>query len=160
MKPDSQPVESKQFPFHLPVPWAYVLTYLLGAALEWLFPFDLAPRNWVGYLGLALFALGAMIAGWGWTTFFKAGTTTIPGRRSSELVTWGPYRFTRNPMYIGLTIAYLGEAGILCQVWPVVLLPLTLGFVNWIVIPVEESRLEEVFGLEYQRYKRNVRRWL
>src|SRR5262249_31405035 len=85
---------------------------------------------------------------------------TVPGRASSVLVTWGPYRFTRNPMYVGLTLAYLGEVGILQQTWPVVLLPLTVAYVNWIVIPVEEAKLKEVFGDEYERDQARERRWV
>jgi protein-S-isoprenylcysteine O-methyltransferase Ste14 len=107
-----------------------------------------------------LFAIGTSIAGWGLLTFRRAHTTTVPGKASSQLVTWGPYRFSRNPMYVGLTLAYLGEAGILRQVWPVILLPLTIMYVNWIVIPLEESKLREVFGEEYERYRTRVRRWL
>lgn len=63
-------------------------------------------------------------------------------------------------MYVGLTVAYLGEAGMLKQVWPVVLLPLTIAYLNWIVIPVEEARLHEVFGEEYEQYQARVRRWV
>jgi protein-S-isoprenylcysteine O-methyltransferase Ste14 len=107
-----------------------------------------------------LFATGAAIAGWGWLTFRRTRTTTVPGRASSSLVTWGPYRFTRNPMYLGLTLAYLGEAGILRQTWPVMLLPLTVAYVNWVVIPVEEAKLKEVFGEKYERYRARVRRWV
>jgi protein-S-isoprenylcysteine O-methyltransferase Ste14 len=59
--------------------------------------------------GGILFAIGAFIAGWGLVIFRRARTTTIPGRVSSQLVTWGPYRFSRNPMYVGLITAYLGE---------------------------------------------------
>ena len=57
------------------------------------------------------------------------------------LVTAGPYHFTRNPMYLGLTIAYLGEAGALLEVWPLPFLVLVLAYVNWCVVPVEEGRL-------------------
>lgn len=154
------PASAPRLPFHFPVPWVYVLMYLVGVAMEWLVPFGLAQRRWIAYCGLGVFVLGAMIAGWGWLTFFKADTTTIPGRKSSELVTWGPYRHTRNPMYLGLAIAYLGEAGLLCQVWPVLFLPLVLAYVNWFVIPVEEARLSEVFGAKYGEYRNSVRRWL
>lgn len=65
----------------------------------------------------------AVIAGCGLVLFRKAKTTTVPGKLSGKLVTRGPYRFTRNPMYVGLILAYLGEAGLLKQIWPVVLLP-------------------------------------
>jgi protein-S-isoprenylcysteine O-methyltransferase Ste14 len=107
--------------------------------------------------GGVLFVVGAAIAGWGWLTFRRARTTTVPGQKPSLMVTWGPYRFSRNPMYVGLTLAYLGEAGLLQQLWPVILLPLTVAYV---VIPVEEGKLREVFGEEYTGYQARVRRWL
>jgi len=63
-------------------------------------------------------------------------------------------------MYVGLIVAYLGEAGILRQFWPVILLPLTIAYVNWTVIPLEEAKLKEVFGSDYDRYRSRVRRWI
>lgn len=147
---------------HVPVPWVFVLTYLAGVGLEHAVRSSVArPASPViGLAGGALFLIGAVIAGWGLMTFRKARTTTVPGERSAQLVTWGPYRFTRNPMYVGLTLAYLGEVGMLHHVWPVVLLPCVLAYVNWIVIPLEESRLGEVFGAEYVEYQARVRRWI
>jgi protein-S-isoprenylcysteine O-methyltransferase Ste14 len=147
---------------HIPVPWMYVLAYLLGVCVELTrrpyVPIDPFPGGIV--TGGVLMVLGLVIAGWGWITFFRARTTTVPGRTSSSLVTWGPYRFTRNPMYVGLAIAYLGEAGIQRQVWPIAFLPLLLAYVNWVVIPVEEAKLKEVFGDAYDQYRSRVRRWL
>ena len=147
---------------HVPVPWVFVLTYLAGVGIERAFRSAVArPASpLVGVAGGALFVVGAVIAGWGLMTFRKAHTTTVPGERSAQLVTWGPYRFTRNPMYTGLTLGYLGEAGLLHHVWPVVLLPCVLAYVNWIVIPLEESRLGEVFAAEYAAYQARVRRWI
>jgi protein-S-isoprenylcysteine O-methyltransferase Ste14 len=146
---------------HVPVPWVFVLTYLAGLIVE---------RTGVSFkgsnllhgtvvIGGVLFGVGVVIAGWAQWLFRKARTTTVPGQRSASLVTSGPYRFTRNPMYVGLTLAYLGEAGMLRQLWPIVLLPLTIAYLNWVVIPVEESRLHEVFGQDYARYRARVRRW-
>jgi protein-S-isoprenylcysteine O-methyltransferase Ste14 len=146
----------------IPVPWVFILTYILGAVLEQLFPLrpgDWAPRGLI-VAGAVVFGIGAVIAGWGLVTFRVARTTTVPGKASSRLVSWGPYRFTRNPMYIGLVIAYLGEAAILRQLWPVFLLPLIVAYVNWLVIPVEEAKLKEVFAEEYDQYRARVRRWL
>jgi protein-S-isoprenylcysteine O-methyltransferase Ste14 len=147
----------------IPVPWVFVLTYLVGVAFEIAWPFQVRvgvrPRVALA-AGGAVFAVGAFIAGWGLLTFRRARTTTVPGRVSSQLVTWGPYRFSRNPMYVGLVVAYLGEAVILRQIWPVALLPLTVAYVNWGVIPVEQSKLEEAFGEQYVQYRERVRRWL
>ena len=146
----------------VPVPWVFVLCYLAGVGLERVFPTGLfanAPRASTT-AGVVLFALGVLIAGWGWMLFHKARTTTVPGRSSATLVDYGPYRFTRNPMYVGLTLAYLGEAGLLQQLWPVVTLPLMLAYLNWIVIPVEETKLTDVFPVDYERYRSRVRRWI
>ena len=147
---------------HIPVPWVFVLTYLAGAGLEFCVPLQRwnEAASGIRLTGAGLFAVGATIAGWSLLIFHKSRTTTVPGRTSSKLVTWGPYRFSRNPMYVGLTIAYLGEAGILKQLWPILLLPLTVAYLNWIVLPVEEARLTGAFGGDYQRYQAKVRRWI
>ena len=147
----------------IPVPWVFILAYLAGAALESAWPTHMGAqvsRNTTQALGAVVFVLGATIAAWGLVTFRRARTTTVPGEVSSQLVTWGPYRFSRNPMYVGLAIAYLGEASILRHVWPLVFLPLTISYVNWIVIPVEQAKLAEVFGEQYTEYRKRVRRWL
>jgi protein-S-isoprenylcysteine O-methyltransferase Ste14 len=145
----------------VPVPWVFVLTYLLGVVLEHVHHGTISPTAALvsKTAGAVLFTVGAVIAGWGLVLFGKAKTTTVPGKLSGKLVTWGPYRFTRNPMYVGLVLAYLGEAGLLKQIWPVVLLPFTVAYINWTVIPVEEAKLEEAFPNEYKQYRLRVRRW-
>lgn len=147
----------------VPVPWIFVLAYLVGALLERLVRLDLGvavPRVASLTLGTALFAAGALIAGWALAIFHRAGTTTVPGERSNRLVERGPYRFTRNPMYVGLTLAYLGEAALLRQFWPMPLLVLVIAYLQGTVIPLEEARLREVFGEAYEAYCDRVRRWL
>ena len=146
----------------IPVPWVFVLTYLIGLLAEQFFPLTVnsQPLATLSIIGGVLFLLGAVIAGWGLVIFNRARTTTVPVRTSLLLVTWGPYRFSRNPMYVGLSLAYLGEAGMLHHLWPVVLLPLTIAYLNWIVIPVEEGKLEEAFGSTYEQYQRRVGRWV
>lgn len=144
----------------IPVPWVYVATYLVGALLELVAPTGVMNRPPFGIVGAALFALGAAFAGWGWAIFKRAGTTRVPGERSARLVWWGPYRISRNPMYVGLTVAYLGEAGLLGHLWPVLCLPIVLVYVDRVVIPLEETRLHEAFGDDYDRYRSTVRRWL
>src|SRR5262245_58779157 len=122
-----QPGGSGKSPFQLllrvPVPWVFVLTYLVGAGLEHVHRSytGASPLSGVQIAGAVLFLMGAALAGWSLLLFRKARTTTVPGKASSQLVTWGPYRFTRNPMYVSLSFAYLGEAGLLKQVWPVLL---------------------------------------
>jgi protein-S-isoprenylcysteine O-methyltransferase Ste14 len=151
-------------PFRLlmrvPVPWVFILGYLIGAGLSNLFPFSAQSPVFFKICGAALFLTGAALAGWGLYVFHKAHTTTIPGKTSTRVVTWGPYRFIRNPMYTGLVLAYIGEAGLLVQFWPLLILALVVAYVNRVVIPVEEARLKEDFGSEYEQYRARVRRWL
>jgi protein-S-isoprenylcysteine O-methyltransferase Ste14 len=149
---------------HIPVPWVFVLGYLLGIGLQ----FTILPRphysamtsHVISAFGAVLFAFGAFIAGWGLLLFHKARTTTTPGKASNTFVTRGPYRFTRNPMYVGLILAYVGEMGILVQIAPIVPLLLVIAYVNGIVIPVEETQLLGLFGEDYAQYCNRVRRWV
>jgi len=148
---------------HVPVPWVFILAYLVGVGLQILFPFgtrsaDILFVSTIG--GVVLFLMGAALAAWSLFIFHKAHTTTTPGETSTKLVTSGPYRFSRNPMYWGLIFAYVGEAGLLAQVWPLLILPFTVAYINWIVIPVEEARLKEDFGSEYEQYCAKVHRWI
>ena len=146
----------------IPVPWVFFLAYLAGVGLEAVcfrsHFFRATPL--LMEAAATVFLAGAALAAWAWLLFRKAKTTRVPGQASSAMVAWGPYRFTRNPMYVGLAVAYLGEAGILRQLWPVLLLPLVLAYLNWIVIPVEEEKLREVFGSRYEEYQSRVGRWL
>lgn len=145
----------------VPVPWVFIVTYLIGVAIERAAPrFWGAPPHGSKTAGALFLAVGAAIAVWGQVLFRQAHTTTVPGETSSKLITSGPYRLSRNPMYVGLVLAYLGEAGVLQQVWPVILLPLIVAYLNWVVIPVEEARLRDAFGAAYDRYRASVRRWL
>ncbi|HUB81911.1 MAG TPA: isoprenylcysteine carboxylmethyltransferase family protein [Bryobacteraceae bacterium] len=139
-----------------------MLGYLLGAALEVVFLPPRAARgsHLIGAAGVAFFVVGALLAGWAWMIFHRQGTTRVPGEASTALVTLGPYKVTRNPMYVGLTLAYIGEAGIQRQIVPLATLLLVLAYANWVVIPIEENRLRAVFGPAYDSYRRKVRRWL
>jgi protein-S-isoprenylcysteine O-methyltransferase Ste14 len=110
--------------------------------------------------GFILVGVGVIVAFSAVGIFKKASTTTVPFETPSALVTSGPYRFTRNPMYVGLALIYLGVAGTRAEIWPLILLPLVLAYVNFVVIPVEERRLHGVFGDAYQEYGARVRRWL
>lgn len=155
-----------QRPFRLlmriPVPWVFQLVFLVGAALQFLLPTTPSPQfaSWTRAGGVALLFVGVLLAGWSLLIFRGERTTTVPGAVSKALVVRGPYRLSRNPMYLSLVLANLGEAGVLAQVAPVFLLPLVVAYITWIVIPVEESKLNEAFGEIYQRYRASVGRWL
>ena len=148
---------------NIPVPWVFVLGYLLGLIPQFIVPIIIHSQKAIKVIkisGGSLFIAGAFLATWSLLIFRKARTTTTPGQTSNKLVTSGPYRISRNPMYVSLTLAYLGEAGLLVQLWPVIVLPLTLAYINLIVIPLEEEVLRRDFRGEYENYCLRVRRWL
>jgi protein-S-isoprenylcysteine O-methyltransferase Ste14 len=148
---------------HLPVPWVFVLGYLIGVGLQLLVPVKAGSSPAIDLLpiaGAVLFVAGVGLAGWSLILFARARTTTVPGDPSNVLMTRGPYRITRNPMYVGLVLAYLGEAGMLLQIWPLLPLLLVVVYVNWFVIPTEERTLQQGFSERYCRYCTRVRRWI
>jgi protein-S-isoprenylcysteine O-methyltransferase Ste14 len=103
---------------------------------------------------LGLVGLPAVLA------FHRARTSPNPFRPSSALVTTGPYRFSRNPMYVGITLLYAGVALWVNTVWPLLFLPGILIVMYYGVIVLEEAYLERIFGDEYRQYARRVRRWV
>lgn len=110
--------------------------------------------------GALLGFAGSSLGMWGAYTLHHAGTTVRPDRPVSALVTNGPFRYSRNPLYLALTTIYLGitiYAGIL---WPFVTLIPALAVVNWKIVHREESYLESRFGDNYRAYKERVRRYI
>ena len=142
-----------------PPPVIYALGLSIGIRLQRWFPHAMLPSPWARPLALLFFALGlagvaAVIA------FRRAGTSPNPYRPSSQLVTTGIYRISRNPMYVGFTLWYLAAACWTNNLWLFVLLPIVLLVMLYGVILREEAYLERQFGDEYRAYRKRVRRWL
>jgi protein-S-isoprenylcysteine O-methyltransferase Ste14 len=110
--------------------------------------------------GVALFLAGMFVAGAGVARFRDARTEIRPWLASTALVTTGIYRFTRNPMYLGLTLSYAGLSLLADSVLALACLIPLLVVIIYAVIRREEHYLEVTFGEEYRAYKRKVRRWL
>lgn len=142
-----------------PPPLIYLAGFLVGLALERShpLPIDSAVRAIMGIAGvlvwLVLFASAV-------AAFRRAHTTLIPNQPATAFVTRGPYRFTRNPMYISLVALYLGLAALLSSWWPVGLLPIVVALIDRLVIVREERYLAGAFPVEYRAYTQHVRRWL
>ena len=92
--------------------------------------------------------------------FIRRGTPVNPARAARALVTDGPYRFTRNPMYLGMACAYAGAALAAGALWSLAVLPAVLLVVDRVIIAREERHLVARFGDQYERYRRSVRRWI
>lgn len=143
-----------------PPPLIYLVPLAVGLVLHFLFPIRFMPQG-AGYLlGGLLIAIALVISVSAERMMRKAHTSVKPTVPTTALVVTGPFRFTRNPLYLGLTLFYAGIAILAQAVWALVLLPVVLVVVQRGVIEREERYLEQRFGAEYTRYKRSVRRWL
>jgi protein-S-isoprenylcysteine O-methyltransferase Ste14 len=111
-------------------------------------------------VGLILVVLGFALAVFSVRTFTRAGADVVPGHPATTLVTHGPYRVTRNPIYIGFTLAYFGIAILATSVWMLFLLVPLLIVLQRGVVEREESYLNAKFGEAYDKYKARVPRWL
>ncbi len=115
-----------------------------------------------GILSTTFLLAGALFAVLGVLAFSKADTTVNPTRpeASSVLVTWGVYRYTRNPMYVGFLFMLVGWGLYLSNAYALVFTAGFVGYMNRFQIQPEEKALESIFGAEFLAYKNRVRRWL
>jgi len=143
-------------------PLVYAGLFVVGYVAHRVVPLRLwgDPPPVARLVGWALVAAGVLLAASAVVLFRRAGTTPNPTRPTTALVLHGPYRFTRNPMYVGLSLCYLGAALLVNSIWPLLLFPALIVLVQrWVIAP-EEAYLERKFGAEYRAYRARVRRWL
>lgn len=141
----------------------FALTFLAGVGLGRLWPLGHVLRSYAPItngLGFALLGCGVLLSATAMASLARARTTILPHRHPGHLVVAGPYRISRNPMYIGVILTFLGLAGLTQLLWPAILLPLPVLWLDRLVIPFEELRLQAAFGPEFGAYRRRVRRWL
>ena len=142
-------------------PLAWALAVVAGFALDWLMPLDFVPEDWpAGLLGAVLFVLALALAVWALDTMTRAGTNVPTNRPTTTIVESGPYRFTRNPIYMGMFAGLIGLGVAFDNLWlPLMLVPFAL-VIRYGVVAREEAYLERKFGETYRSYRRRVRRWL
>jgi protein-S-isoprenylcysteine O-methyltransferase Ste14 len=124
----------------------------------WGDPVDLG--GWRVPLGWALVLVFLGWNGWSLWLFSRHGTGLLPGQETLSMIEEGPYRLSRNPLYVGLLVLYLGVALLAPTFWGLVLFPAAVVLVLWGAIRPEERFLHERFGAPYDDYTRRVRRWL
>ncbi len=144
----------------LPPPVFYLAALLTGIVLNSLWAMSPLPGSWRYILGSLLIGVSGLLITGVLRRFRRAGTTFDVRKAASVLITDGPYRFSRNPAYVSLTLLYLGVGIILNNGWILLLVvPILLVMELW-VVRKEERHLETTFGEDYLRYKASVRRWL
>jgi protein-S-isoprenylcysteine O-methyltransferase Ste14 len=144
----------------VPPPALYAVAVLGGYLLNRRWPLPVGDSGLVQGLAwvLTLACLALTVSSIG--RFWRSRTSIVPIRPATTLVIAGPYRFTRNPMYVGLAALTIALGFFINSWWPTVLLLPVLLLVRRFVIAPEERYLERRFGAEYAAYRQRVRRWL
>jgi protein-S-isoprenylcysteine O-methyltransferase Ste14 len=142
-------------------PAIQIASIAVGFLLQWAVPVkmpdDLRPVMLAGYAVLAI-ALGLMA--WSLIGMLRAGTTPNPARPTTALLIRGPYRFTRNPMYLAWELVVIGVGLAANAPWVILMAAPPVWITRRLVIGKEERYLETKFGAQYLDYKARVRRWI
>ncbi len=146
-------------PRFLPPVWFGLALGLIVALHRYAPVAALVPSPW-HYTGLALAALGLALGTWSTIQFGRAGTTIVPFQESSNLILRGPYRFTRNPIYLSMALILLGAAVFAGSLSPFAVLPAFMVLIQKLFVSAEEAMLAKKFPGEYAAYCAKVRRWL
>lgn len=154
------PVTPEHAGVNFPPPLIYLIGFVAGVLLEQIIPFSDPPRAAASVAGFVVVVMGIALSSASVGRFRKASTSVIPNQPAKTLITSGPYRFSRNPMYVALALAYVGSALIVRMFWPLITLLPVMAMVDRYVVRKEERYLESAFGEEYRRYRASVRRWL
>jgi protein-S-isoprenylcysteine O-methyltransferase Ste14 len=144
----------------IPPPLIYAVAVVGGWLLDrwWSLPIGRdSVRSVIAWLLLAGFVL---LMGTAVGSFRRRRTSFLPFRPATTLVIAGPYRYTRNPMYLGAAMLVVTLGFWLNTWWPILLLIPTLVIIQRYVIDREESYMRRRFGAEYDAYSREVRRWI
>lgn len=132
------------------------ISYLLGR----LIPLPFTAPAILRYIGVALTVVGVLLGIGAFLEFQKARTTVDPHGSATQLVISGIYRFTRNPMYLGLLLIVIGLPLYFGLFWGILLAPVFIFVMDHLVIQHEEIYLEKKFGKTYTDYTSRVRRWV
>ncbi len=143
-----------------PPPVIYLISLAIGLLVHWLYPVQVLPTPFAIGIGLLLIAAAGPIVISALRAFSRAKTTFGFRKPASAIVTNGPYRFSRNPSYVSLTLLFGGIALMVNSLWMLLMVVPAVTVIHFGVIKREERYLEAKFGDEYREYKTAVRRWV
>jgi protein-S-isoprenylcysteine O-methyltransferase Ste14 len=141
-------------------PFLYGGAFVVAVVLHWLWPLPILSRAETLWPGIVIFVLGIAIGIPARRAMAAAGTNVNPMQPTTAIVATGPFRFTRNPLYVGLTLFTIGLTLVVDTWWGIVLLVPVLIVMHFGVIRREERYLERKFGAAYREYRARVRRYL
>jgi protein-S-isoprenylcysteine O-methyltransferase Ste14 len=140
-------------------PAIYLTATVTGLVLHFVWSIPFVP-SWARPFGALIAVFAATLFIWSIRTFSSAGTPVPGNQPTTAIVKVGPYRFSRNPIYLAFSLFQTGIALAVNDAWILVTLLPAISVMSFVVIPREERYLEARFGEEYARYKASVRRWL
>jgi protein-S-isoprenylcysteine O-methyltransferase Ste14 len=141
-------------------PFVYLISLVSGTVIQLAKPLPFLPGTLAVPLGVPLVLAAAALFGYSFSTFRAAGTPVPARKPTTTIVRTGPYRFSRNPIYLSFSLLQLGIAIWANSVWLLATLGAAAVLIHYVVIPREEQYLERKFGEQYLDYKASVRRWL
>ena len=156
---NSKPTNGGPNPGLLRPPVIFLCAILLGIALNWAWPLHFVSPS-VRLLGTIVTACAVALFLLSYREFRAAGTSVRGSERTTTIVRTGPYRFSRNPIYVAFILLVLGLSVWFNTLWLLVTLVPAVGIIAMVVIPREERFLERNFNGQYSSYKAQVRRWL
>ena len=141
-------------------PLVYLISLVLGTVIQLAKPLPFLPRTPAVSLGAPLVFAAVVLFGYSVSTFRAVGTPVPARKPTTAIVRTGPYRMSRNPIYLSFSLLQLGIAIWANSVWLLATLSAAVVLIHYFVIPREEQYLERKFGAQYLDYKASVRRWL
>lgn len=148
----------------IPPPLLFAMPMLTGFIVQHFVPTHIVtgadPARTLRVVGVAEIVIALALIGWAMSTFVRLETPVIPMHRARTLAHEGPYRLTRNPMYVGFTVLYLGITFVANAFWPLIFLPEAIVLTYLFAIRLEEAYLAREFGDAYRDYCSRVRRWI
>ena len=148
-------------PVKVPPPLFFLVPFLVGVGVQLAVPIHFLPLGWLQLAaGVPLAVMGLAVSLAAARTLVGAKTDLMFKKSTSVIIDRGPYRLSRNPIYLGTAVMYIGAGIAVNSVWPMALFPVVVLLVLSRAIRVEERYLETKFGQPYRDYKSAVRRWL
>ena len=141
-------------------PLLYGAAFVIGLLLHWGFPVHILPPTLARGIGVVCVLVSFPLALMTFRALARAHTPVDPLKPTTALVTEGPFRSSRNPIYVALTLLYLGVAFLVNAWWILLLVVPVLVVIRYGVIAREEAYLTRKFGDAYRQYTTQVRRWL
>jgi protein-S-isoprenylcysteine O-methyltransferase Ste14 len=138
----------------------FIILLILSFLLIFAFPMQAVLFAPYTYFGAIIIGLGVLVALWSRELFLKGKTTLSPFEMPTALVTSGPFRISRNPMYLGMALILLGVSVLLGTLAAFAFPVIFVLIIDAKFIPNEERKLEKAFGERYRKYRKKVRRWL